>query len=56
VQGLLLAFLAVEKQGIVVRLAMGTLALGLEAMGFLSTVAFLVEETEAVLRKDRRSD
>jgi hypothetical protein len=35
---------------------MGTLALGLEATGFLSTVAFLAEETEAVLRKDGRSD
>jgi hypothetical protein len=34
---------------------MGTLALGLEETGFLLMVAFLVEETEAVLKKDERS-
>jgi hypothetical protein len=53
---LLLAFSAVEKRGIAARLVMGTLALGLEGTGFLSTGTFLVEEIEAVLRKDERSD
>jgi hypothetical protein len=49
-----LAFSVVEKRGIAARLVIGTLALGLEETVFLSTVTFLVEETEAVLKKDAR--
>jgi hypothetical protein len=40
----------------VVRLAIGTLAFGLEGAIFLLADAFLVEETEAVVKNDRKSD
>jgi hypothetical protein len=40
----------------VARLAIGTLAFGLEGAIFLSAVTFLVEENEAVVKNDRRSN